>query len=112
MDFRNKRRELHGVVGGLGVVAGIAGFVGGAWPAGTTITLMFGIWIVGATLVNLFTGSVLHHILQLQQEGRLQPEVLDPVVGHRVLLPVGDEHPGRIFLHDRLHLLVKRARSS
>lgn len=55
MNLRNKRRELHGFVGGLGVVAGLAGFVGGLYSPATTIVLMFAIWIIGATLVNVLT---------------------------------------------------------
>lgn len=43
-----------GVVGGLGVVAALAGFVGGFFSPATTIVLTFGIWIMGAVLVNLF----------------------------------------------------------
>ena len=55
MNLRNKRRELHGLVGGVGVVAALAGFVGHFYSSGTAITLAFGIWIIGATLVNVFT---------------------------------------------------------
>lgn len=55
MGLRNRRREWHGVVGALGVVAALAGFVGGIYPPTITIVLTFAIWIVGATLVNLLT---------------------------------------------------------
>lgn len=55
MRLRQKRRELHGVVGALGVVAALGGFVGGWYPAGTTIVLTFAIWAVGATVVNALT---------------------------------------------------------
>jgi hypothetical protein len=55
MGLRNKRRELHGLVGGIGVVAGLAGYVGGFYPPATATVAMFGIWIIGATLVNVFT---------------------------------------------------------
>ena len=57
MNLRNKRRELHGLVGGIGVVAGLAGYVGGFYSPATATVLMFGIWIIGATLVNVFTGK-------------------------------------------------------
>jgi len=55
MDLRNKRRALHGLSGGIGVVAGLAGFVGGFYSVPTAIVLMFGIWIIGATLINVLT---------------------------------------------------------
>jgi len=49
MDLRNKRRALHDLSGGLGVVAGLARF----YSIPTTFVLMFGIWVIGATLINL-----------------------------------------------------------
>lgn len=55
MNLRRKRRELHGLVGGIGLVAGLAGFVGAFYAPRTAIVAMFGIWIVGATLVNVLT---------------------------------------------------------
>jgi hypothetical protein len=55
MALRQKRRQLHGLVGALGLVAGSGGLVARWYPAGTAIVLMFGIWMVGATLVNVFT---------------------------------------------------------
>ncbi|WP_413719812.1 hypothetical protein [Silicimonas sp. MF1-12-2] len=55
MSLRNKRRELHGVVGALGVVAALGGFVANYYSPGTTIVLIFAIIAVGATLVNVFT---------------------------------------------------------
>ncbi|MGC9369552.1 MAG: hypothetical protein ACP5DX_08460 [Paracoccaceae bacterium] len=55
MGLKHKRRELHGVVGGLGVVVALAGFVGGWMSPTTTIVVTFGVWIIGATLVNLLT---------------------------------------------------------
>ena len=53
MNLRNKRRELHGLVGGIGVFAALAGFIGHFYSSGTAITLAFGIWIIGATLVDV-----------------------------------------------------------
>jgi hypothetical protein len=55
MDFRSKRRELHGVVGAIGLAAGLGGYVGGLYSPGFGTFLMLSIWIVGATLVNLLT---------------------------------------------------------
>lgn len=55
MKLFKRRRELHGVIGGIGVVAGLAGYVGNFYSAPTATVMMFGIWIIGATLVNLFT---------------------------------------------------------
>ena len=54
MSLRNKRRELHGVVGALGVVAALGGFVANYNSPGATIVLIFAIIAVGATLVNVF----------------------------------------------------------
>jgi len=55
MNIRKKKRELHGVVGGVGLVAGLAGYVGGFYSNATATFAMLGIWIIGATLVNLLT---------------------------------------------------------
>ena len=55
MDWRRKKNALMGLVGGIGVVAAIGGFVGGWYGAGTTITLTFGIWIIGAMLLRVLT---------------------------------------------------------
>lgn len=55
MKLRNRRRELHGLVGALGVAVAVLGLVGGLYPAMTAIAGAFAIWVVGATLVNVFT---------------------------------------------------------
>ena len=55
MNLRNKRKELQGLNGAAGLVAGIAGFVGNFYASQTAIVLMLGIWIVGSTLIILFT---------------------------------------------------------
>lgn len=55
MNLRGKRRELHGLVGGLGLVAGLGGYVGRFYAPETATVAMLGIWIVGATLVNVLT---------------------------------------------------------
>ena len=55
MGFRGKRRALHGLNGGIGLVAGLAGFVGNFYSDTTAIVLMLGIWIIGATLINVLT---------------------------------------------------------
>lgn len=52
MDWKHKRTALMGVVGGLGVVAALGGVVG-IYPWNWAIFAAFGIWIVGAVLVNL-----------------------------------------------------------
>ncbi|MDU8911539.1 hypothetical protein [Aestuariicoccus sp. MJ-SS9] len=54
MDLRKKKKELVGLVGGIGVVVALGGFVGGWYSPGTTIVATFGVWIVGTLLVNLF----------------------------------------------------------
>jgi hypothetical protein len=53
MDWKRRKRPLMGLVGGLGVVAALAGLVGGFYSPTTSIVLAFGIWIIGATLVNV-----------------------------------------------------------
>lgn len=53
--MKHKRREWMGVIGALGVVVALAGFVGGWMSAGTTIVLTFAVWALGATLVLVFT---------------------------------------------------------
>ncbi len=55
MDWKSKRRELQGVNGALGVVAGLGGYVGHLYSYGMATFLMFGIWILGATVINLLT---------------------------------------------------------
>lgn len=57
MGFRQKRHELVGLVGAIGVVIALAGFVGGYLSTGATIVLTFGVWIVGTMLVRVFTDS-------------------------------------------------------
>jgi hypothetical protein len=53
MDWRRKKKPLMGLVGGIGVVAAMGGFIGGWYSVGNTIVLTFAIWIIGALLVNL-----------------------------------------------------------
>lgn len=55
MDLRHKRRELQGVNGAIGLAAGLAGYVGQLYSHGMATFLMFSIWIVGATVIILFT---------------------------------------------------------
>jgi hypothetical protein len=55
LAMRHKRRELIAVVGALGVVIALAGFVGGYMSVTTTIVWAFGVWILGTVLVQLFT---------------------------------------------------------
>ena len=54
MKLKGKRTALHGLVGAIGVTVAVAGFVGGFFSPTTTIVLTFGIWAIGATLVNVF----------------------------------------------------------
>ncbi|MCB1357889.1 MAG: hypothetical protein KDK53_15815 [Maritimibacter sp.] len=53
--MRHKRNAWMGVVGGLGVVVALAGFVGGWMTPRDTIVVTFAVWILGATLVRVFT---------------------------------------------------------
>jgi hypothetical protein len=55
MDLKSKRRELQGLNGALGLVAGLGGFVGHFYSPTVALFLMLAIWIVGATLINLLT---------------------------------------------------------
>ncbi|MCG6884574.1 MAG: hypothetical protein LJE62_12550 [Silicimonas sp.] len=53
MDLKKRKKALHGLVGAIGVVIAVAGFVGGMFTVPTTIVLTFAVWAIGATLVNL-----------------------------------------------------------
>lgn len=53
--MKQKRRELMGVIGAIGVVIALAGFVGGYMSVQATIVWAFAVWILGSTLVILFT---------------------------------------------------------
>ncbi|MFD1341391.1 hypothetical protein [Litorisediminicola beolgyonensis] len=55
MNFRNKRRELQGVNGAVGLVAGLGSYVGQLYSPWLATFLMLAIWIVGATVINLLT---------------------------------------------------------
>lgn len=55
MDLRSKRRELQAVNGAVGLVAGLAGYVGHLYSAALATFLMLAIWIIGATVINLLT---------------------------------------------------------
>lgn len=53
--MKHKRQALMGLIGASGVVIAIAGFVGGYLSPRATITWTFGVWILGAALVTVFT---------------------------------------------------------
>ena len=55
MRLKSKRRELQGLNGAVGVVAGLGGYVGQLYSYAFATFLMLAIWIVGATLINLRT---------------------------------------------------------
>ena len=55
MDLRPKRRELQAVNGALGLVVGLGGYIGQLYSNELATFLMLAVWIIGATLVNLFT---------------------------------------------------------
>ncbi len=55
MDLKSKRRELQGVNGAAGLVAGLGGYMGQLYPVALATFLMIAIWIVGATVINLLT---------------------------------------------------------
>ena len=55
MNLRSKRRELQGLVGAIGVAVAALGLVGGLYPVMPAIAGAFAVWVVGATLVNVFT---------------------------------------------------------
>ncbi|MCB1335595.1 MAG: hypothetical protein KDK26_18640 [Roseivivax sp.] len=55
MNLKNKRIELIGLAGGLGVVVALAGFVGGMMSIPTTIVATFAVWIIGPLLVQVLT---------------------------------------------------------
>lgn len=53
MDLRNKRRELQAVNGAVGLLLGLGRYVGQLYSAAISTFLMFAVWIVGATVINL-----------------------------------------------------------
>jgi hypothetical protein len=55
MGLRSRRRELQGVNGAAGLVAGLGGYVGHLYSPAVATFLMLAIWILGATLINLLT---------------------------------------------------------
>lgn len=55
MGLKRKRTELIGLVGAIGVVIALAGFVGGYLSIRATIIWTFGVWIIGTMLVRVFT---------------------------------------------------------
>jgi hypothetical protein len=55
MKLKSKRRELQGVNGAVGLAVGLGGYVGHLYSVALATFLMFAIWIVGATLINLLT---------------------------------------------------------
>ncbi|MDF2232029.1 hypothetical protein P2H44_05640 [Albimonas sp. CAU 1670] len=55
MSLRTKRKELHGLVGALGVAVLLGGLLGTLYPATFALFAAVSIWIVGTTLVNVFT---------------------------------------------------------
>ncbi|WP_172294954.1 hypothetical protein [Pseudoruegeria sp. HB172150] len=55
MNLKNRRRALHGLVGGLGVTAALGGIVGDLYSPRNALAAAFAIWIVGATLINVLT---------------------------------------------------------
>ena len=52
--MKGKRRALHGLIGGAGVVAIVAG-VFGLIPMNLALFLGVAIWILGTLIVNLLT---------------------------------------------------------
>jgi len=55
MNLKSKIRELQGLIGAVGFVAGLAGFVGHLYSPALATFLMSAIWIVGSTLINVLT---------------------------------------------------------
>lgn len=55
MQIRKRRRELQGLNGAIGLVAGLGGYVGGLYPNAIATFAMLAIWIVGATLIIFLT---------------------------------------------------------
>jgi hypothetical protein len=53
MNWKEKKTPLMGLIGGLGVVAFLAGPLAGLYGIGIAIFLAFAVWIVGAKLINV-----------------------------------------------------------
>jgi hypothetical protein len=54
MNWKDTKTSLRGLIGGLGVVAFLAGPLTGLYKIGMAIFLAFAVWIAGATLINVF----------------------------------------------------------
>ncbi len=55
MQIKNRRKELQGLNGAIGLIAGLGGYVGGLYSNSVATFAMLAIWIIGATLINLVT---------------------------------------------------------
>lgn len=57
MTLKHKRTELMGLMGAIGFVVALAGFVGGYMGVMQTVFWTFAVWIVGPMLVIVFTDA-------------------------------------------------------
>ena len=55
MNLKSKRNELQAVNGAVGLVVGLGGYIGQLYSAALATFLMFAVWIIGATVINLLT---------------------------------------------------------
>lgn len=55
MNLKNKRRELQALVGALGIVAGLGGYIANLYSNLLATFLMIAIIMVGVMLVNVVT---------------------------------------------------------
>lgn len=55
VNLKNKRKELQGLNGAIGLVVGLGGYIGHLYPATFATFAMLAIWIIGATAINLWT---------------------------------------------------------
>ena len=55
MNLKSKRNELQAVNGAVGLVVGLGGYIGQLYSPALATFLMFAVWIIGATVINLLT---------------------------------------------------------
>ena len=55
MRLKSRRNALQAVNGAIGLVLGLGGYVGQLYSNALATFLMFAVWILGATLINLLT---------------------------------------------------------
>lgn len=61
MNLKSRRKQLQGVNGAVGLAVGLGALIGHLYAPALAMFLMFAIWIVGATVINLLTDPPAKH---------------------------------------------------